>query len=66
MVVTQEMNQGNAKDNDPDMTEVGTVAGRAPAPVVPKPDPDEAPTGSPGAAADREQAKERADAKDKA
>lgn len=74
MVVTQGMNQGSAKDNDPDMTEVGTVAGRAPAPVVPKPDPDQAPTGSPGATADREQAqeeakeqaKERADAKNKA
>jgi len=58
--------QGNAKDNNPDLTEVGTVAGRAPAPVVPKPEADEAPTGSPGAVADREQAKERGDAADKA
>jgi hypothetical protein len=66
MVVSQGMNQGNAKDNEPDMTEVGTIAGRAPAPVVPKPDPDEAPTGSPGAAADREQAKERGQPDDKA
>lgn len=60
------MTQGNAKDNNPDLTEVGTVAGRAPAPVVPKPEADEAPTGSPGAGADREQARERGDAENKA
>lgn len=60
------MTQRRDKDNDTDLTEVGTVAGRAPAPVVPKPDADEAPSGSPGAAADREQAKERGRTADKA
>jgi hypothetical protein len=37
----------------------GTIAGRAGAPVAPKPDAENAPGGSPGAAADREQAKEQ-------
>ena len=50
-------------DTDPRMSDAGTVAGRAPAPVAPKPDADDAPTGSPGAATDREQAKERQQAK---
>jgi len=54
-----------AKDNDPDLTEVGTIAGRAPAPVVPKPDADHAPSGSRGANQDRELSKEREKPADK-
>ncbi len=50
----------NREGNDLRVADAGTIAGRAPAPVAPKPDADDAPTGSPGAASDREQAKERA------
>lgn len=55
------MDQEDGKDNDTDLTQVSTVAGRAPAPRVPKPGSDEAPTGSPGAGADRARAKEQAE-----
>lgn len=50
----------NREGNDPHVADAGTIAGRVPAPVAPKPDADDEPTGSPGAVSDREQANERA------
>lgn len=52
-------NNRTSPDDDPRVADAGTIAGRAPAPVVPKPGPDDEPTGSPGATIDRDQAKER-------
>ena len=48
----------NREDRVPETTHAGTIADRAGAPVAPKPYAENAPGGSPGAAADREQAKE--------
>ena len=49
----------NKAGDDPAIVTLGTVAGRAPAPLVRKSDAENASSASPGAAADREQAKER-------
>ena len=49
----------NSQNDDPQVACAGTIAGRAPAPVAPKPDAEHAPSGSPGALADRDQAKQR-------
>jgi len=49
----------NPQNDDPRVADAGTIAGRAPAPVAPKPDEEHASSGSPGAIADRNQAKKR-------
>jgi hypothetical protein len=55
----------NPESEDPREADAGTIAGRAPAPLAPKPDADHATPGSPGAIADRDQATERAQASQK-
>jgi len=49
----------NPQNDGPQVADAGTIAGRAPAPVAPKPEAENAPPGSPGAIADRDQAKQR-------
>jgi hypothetical protein len=64
LVVTREgeCNMQDGRDSeadDPRISDAGTIAGRAPAPLVPKPIDSDERTGSTGANTDRDQAKER-------